>query len=256
MLAPWLISHFPKHRVYVEPYGGGASVLLRKPRSYAEVYNDLNLEVVSFFKILRESPDELERVLRQTPFSRVEFEQSYTKSPDPLEAARRLVVRSFMGRGADSIGRVTGFRRDSNRSGSTPAADWSRYPDRIQALSERMIGPVIENRDAIEVILHFDGVDTLHYVDPPYLRSTRSKTGTYANDMDKGEDHEVLARTLKGLKGMVILSGYSSDLYDDLFSDWKRIDRKAYGDAAKPTVECIWLNQAAANSMPERDLFE
>lgn len=90
-LAPWIIQHFPPHRTYVEPYGGAASVLMRKPRSYAEVYNDLDGEVCSLFRVLREpaSAVELRRLVALTPFARDEFALSYVPSPDPIEYGAR-----------------------------------------------------------------------------------------------------------------------------------------------------------------------
>src|SRR5579859_5689382 len=104
-LAPWIIGHFPAHRCYVEPYGGGGSVLLRKPRSYAEVYNDLNNDVVNLFRVLRDPPAyrKLLNLLRRTPFARVELEQAYRPTRDRVERARRTLVRAFMGFGSASI---------------------------------------------------------------------------------------------------------------------------------------------------------
>ena len=132
-LAPKLIELFPPHRVYVEPFGGGASVLLRKERSYAEVYGDLDDEVVNVFRMLRDRGPELLNLLRLTPFANAEFCDSFYPSGFPLEQARRTIVRSFMGFGSASVTQykhstrigkpTTGFRADSNRSGTTPAHD-------------------------------------------------------------------------------------------------------------------------------------
>lgn len=127
MLAPWIIANFPEHRTYVEPYGGAASVLIRKPRAYAEVYNDLDRDVVALFEILRDPKrgGVLLEQLKLTPFARAEFLLSYQRSDDPIEQARRLVVRSFMGFGSDGHNAAvkTGFRADSNKSGTTRRAD-------------------------------------------------------------------------------------------------------------------------------------
>jgi len=186
-LAPWIIGHFPHHRVYVEPFGGAGSVLLRKPRAYAEIYNDLDDEVVSLFRVLRDSAQAcaLKRALELTPFARSEFRSSYEQPDDAVERARRLVVRSFMGFGSNAHAsgpnghRSTGFRANSNRSGTTPAQDWRNYPEAIAAMVERLQGVVIECRPAIELISSHDGPETLHYVDPPYLWETRSPGNKY-----------------------------------------------------------------------------
>ena len=123
-LAPWIIGHLPPHRVYVEPFGGGASVLLRKPRSYAEVYNDLDGEMVNLFRMARDNGRELLELLRLTPFARDEFAKAYEQASEPIEQARRTVIRAFMGFGSNAHNRPTGFRSNSNRSGTTPARDW------------------------------------------------------------------------------------------------------------------------------------
>ncbi|MBY5689373.1 DNA adenine methylase [Rhizobium leguminosarum] len=259
LLAPWIISHFPQHRVYVEPFGGAASVLLRKPRSYAEIYNDLDDEAVNLFRVLRS--DEASRLiedLRLTPFSRSEFSIAYDRCEDPVERARRLVVRSFMGFGGDAVkNRTTGFRNDSNRSGGPPAKDWANYPDCVPALVERLQGVVVESRPASYVITKFDGDDTLFYVDPPYIHGSRDKPGngklprhTYEFELTD-DDHAELLAQLRSAAGMVVLSGYPSDLYDDLLSDWWRVTRVAMADGARERTEVLWINPKATAALDE-----
>lgn len=257
MLAPWIIDHFPPHRIYVEPFGGGASVLLRKARSYAEVYNDLDGEVVNLFRVLQ-SPlaPEICRLLEITPFAREEFNLSYEPSSDPLERARRMVIRSHMGFGSDSVGKKTsaargfrpgtGFRANSNRSGTTPARDWSNYPAVLRDIIARLRGVVIENRDAKECMAQHDSPETLFYVDPPYPHETRSKhRGSYTHEMSD-EDHFHLLNYLSGVQGMVVLSGYRCEAYDA--TGWTRVDRKAFADGAKKRIESLWLNPRTANA--------
>jgi len=247
MLAPWIIEHFPRHRTYVEPFGGGGSVLMRKSRSYAEIYNDLDTEIVGLFKILRD-PDSaslLELGLRNTPFSRVEFEEAYLESTDPIELARKLIIRSFMGFGSDGVFKSsTGFRANSNRSGTTPAHDWVTYWDSLPHFTERLSGVVIENRPAVDVIQAQDSDQTLFYIDPPYVKSTRSEKHAYRHEMDD-EDHLHLIEVMKSIRGFVVLSGYRNELYDSL--DWLRVDRPAYADGARKRIECLWLNPKAAS---------
>jgi DNA adenine methylase len=259
LLGPWIIENLPPHRVYVEPFGGAASVLIRKPRSYAEIYNDLDSGVVNLFRILR-APDQsraLVESLRLTPFSRQEFEASYEPCEDAVELARRLIARSFMGFGSDghNVAVKTGFRACSNRSGTTPAHDWSNYPDALELIIERLQGVVIESRPAVEVMQQHDGPETLHYVDPPYLPQTRSQKSrrgkvryhAYAHEMTE-PDHVALLLALRELTGMVVLSGYPSQLYDDHLHGWHRIERKSLADGARPRVEVLWLNEAASQA--------
>jgi len=250
VLAPWIIEHFPKHRVYVEPFGGAGSVLMRKPRAYAEIWNDLDGEVVNIFRVLR-SPDahRLVDALRLTPFSRSEFEQAYELSSDPIERARRLVIRSFMGFGSNGHNRVTGFRANSNRSGTTPAHDWVNYPDSLIQVIDRLSGVTVENKDAKLVMAQHDGPDTLHYVDPPYVFETRADLSKdYAHELTD-DDHAELLVFLRGLAGMVVLSGYPSGLYDDALSDWVRVERKALADGAAERTEVLWINPHCARHL-------
>jgi DNA adenine methylase len=252
-LAPWIISHFPAHRVYVEAFGGAASVLLRKQRAYAEYYSDLDGDVVNLFRILRGSDAaRLIDHLRLTPFARDEFSEAYEHSDDPIERARRIVVRSFMGFGsAAACGKSTGFRATSDRSGTTPAHDWVNFPEALAAVVERLRGVVIENRPAIDVMAERDRPDALHYVDPPYVHATRSRGNPYC---DKGQyrhelsdaDHAELLTFLRGLKGMVVLSGYPTPLYDELLAGWRRSERRAHADGARDRTEVLWINPAAA----------
>lgn len=267
LLAPWIISHFPAHRVYVEPFGGAASVLLRKPPSYAEVYNDLDAEVVGLFRVLQDEAKayELLRRLRMTPFARREFLDAYVSTDCPVESARRLIIRSFMGFGSDGHNgaRPTGFRANSNRSGTVPARDWVNYPDALGLIVERFKGVIVEHRDAKMVMAQHDGPDALHYVDPPYLAETRSQKRyrdgsryhVYAHELTD-EDHVELLAFLRTLRGMVILSGYPHAIYDDALKGWLRVERIALADGARPRTECLWINPAAAKMAPQPSLIE
>jgi DNA adenine methylase len=252
-LAPWIISHFPEHRVYVEPFGGAGSVLLRKSRSYAEVYNDLDGEAVNLFRVVRDRGDELRELLELTPFARTEFIESYEPSSDPLEQARRTCARSFMGFGSNSHNRKTGFRSNSNRSGTTPAHDWANYPAALDAIIERLRGVVIECRDAKEVIAAHDSHETLIYVDPPYVAGTRDKGSDYKFEMSDS-DHIDLAMFLSDAKGMVIVSGYESKIYDDIYRGWKKVTRAALADGARKRVEVLWINKAALSRLDNKQL--
>lgn len=262
-LAPWILDHMPSHRIYVEPFGGAGSVLLRKPRAYAEVYNDLDDEVVGLFNVLREpdSAKRLEDLLRLTPFARSEFKKAYRKTEEPIERARRLIIRAFMGFGSNAHSsqekghRSTGFRSNANRNGTTPAHDWNNYPAALRATIKRLAGVIIECRDAREVMAQHDGPETLHYVDPPYLPETRARGNRYdlawrmyRHEMSR-EDHADLLIFLAELEGMVMLSGYPDSLYDDQLVGWSRVETQAMADGARDRTEVLWLNPHCAAAL-------
>lgn len=263
-LAHWIISHFPKHHVYVEPYGGAASVLLRKPRSYGEVYNDLDGEVVNLFRVLRDPVGAhfLIKDLGLTPFSREEFEQAYEISESPVERARRMVIRSFMGFGSagHNIEYKTGFRATGWRMGNSAAMDWRNYPDCLNAVADRLKGVVIEHKAALDVIAQNDAPDTLFYVDPPYVLDTRhlgGRTECYAHEMTD-QDHQQLLSFLQQVKGYVILSGYDNPLYATALTGWTQLDYKTWasgGNGAVERMESLWLNPACVAAQAQRQLF-
>ena len=262
-LAPWIISHFQEHRVYVEPYGGGASVLMRKPRTYAEIYNDLDDDIVGLFRVLqcRDGAARLRELLTLTPFARAEFKAAYEATDDPVERARRLLIRCFMGFGSDGHNPEvkTGFRANSNRSGTTPAHDWRNFPEALDAIVERLRGVVIECRPALQVMATHDSAATLHYVDPPYLPGVRSKKSrrgkiryhAYKHEMTE-EQHVAMLEFVVTLRGAVALSGYHSALYDSALAGWTRVERETFADGARPRVEVLWLNEACAAGLSLR----
>jgi DNA adenine methylase len=244
---------------------------MQKPRSYAEIYNDIDSEIVNVFEVLRdpEKSKDLERLIRLTPFARDEFNAVYEPAFNQVEQARRTIFKSFAGHGSDSIHRKkptdngmftristskapTGFRSDSNRSGTTPAHDWARWPEHIGAFCERLQGVVIENRPAIKVIEQYDKEDALIYVDPPYPRNTRKhKYHGYRHEMTE-EEHKKLAQVLRSVHGMVIVSGYACDLYDqELYPDWRRCEKhtRTYGKGEGAT-EVLWISPNTPENYP------
>lgn len=257
-LASWLLQYFPPHDCYVEPYGGAAGVLVRKPRAYAEVYNDLDGDIVNFFRVLRD-PETRAALIEQlilTPFARKEFEGAWEDSADPVERARRTAVRATFGWGSSSATKgTTGFRIDTKREYALTMHLWTRYPDAIRVAGERFAGVLIENRPAIECMLQHDGPRTLHFVDPPYVHSTRvmqaNGTGYYRHEMTD-MDHVHLLAAVQSLRGMVIISGYPTDLYDQALTGWRRQTRLARASAGRGTAmrtEVIWINQACAAAL-------
>jgi DNA adenine methylase len=245
-LAPWIISHFPQHRVYVEPFAGAASVLMQKGRSEIEIINDLNAEVVNIFKVLRNESQarELKRLIDLTPYSRIEYEASRETTDDPVEAARRAIIRSYFGHGSAAFYLACGFKSNDNTSGNHNAHGWVKYSEAMPVIINRMKGVVVECRPAVEVIKQQDSLNTLFYVDPPYVQEAWVTQQVYEHEMTDTQ-HEELARVLRGAVGMVVLSGYGCELYDQvLYADWHRYER----DAGKRT-EVLWLNASAQQAL-------
>lgn len=242
-LAPEILKLFPPHTCYCEPYCGGANILFRKTPSATEVINDLNHEVVNFFQVLRETPDNLMLALSLTPYSRSELDLSYKPCDDPLEKARRFYVRSWQGYGSPTRNRKAGWRSQTKLGNrQSVVEEWNDLGDLAHA-AERLKAVMIECDDALKVINRFDSLQTLFYVDPPYVRSSRSETDAYATEMTDDE-HRVLAGALHKIEGMVVLSGYSSPLYDELYPDWHCITFDARALNNTPKTECVWLNPA------------
>ncbi|MES2320150.1 MAG: DNA adenine methylase [Pseudomonadota bacterium] len=256
-LAPWIMSFFPPHTCYVEPFGGAAGVLLQKERVYAEVYNDLDGTVVNFFRVLRDPHlrAQLIEALVLTPYARAEFEEAWDHTDSQLELARRLCIRAQMGFGsAGATKGHTGFRIDTKREYGTAQHLWSTYPASIAAAGQRLTGVLVENRPAVDVMIQHDAPDTLHFVDPPYMHETRIMTGNrkyYAHEMTD-EDHESLLDTLLALEGYVVLSGYSSAMYSERLAGWQTFTTTSRISAGRGTAlrnELVWLNPACSAAL-------
>ena len=247
-LSSWIISHFPTHETYVEPFGGGASVLLAKEPSRCEVYNDLDDDVVNLFRVLRNPSQaaQLSDAVEMTPYSRTEFFDAYVPTDEPVERARRLIIRAQFGFGsAGATKGCTGFRLDTARTGSDIVTIWNRYPQIIQQAAERFKGVLVENRDALQIIKDHNRPDTLFFVDPPYVHDTRKTGGkAYRHEMTNAQ-HEELLTLLLASKAKVILCGYQHPIYDDMLSGWRRVTRQARASGAVGGVlrtEVLWMN--------------
>jgi DNA adenine methylase len=192
-----------------------------------------------------------------TPFARNEFDLTYEAPIDALDRAHKTIVRSFFGHGTDSVTRScrTGFRGKMSDNRAFSAQAWSTYSQAVPFFTARLQGVLIENRDAREVMARLDGEQTLHYVDPPYLISTRSSiqgrskaTHGYRHELSD-DDHGELLVFLGQLKGMVLLSGYPDASYDASLPDWRRIEVSALADGARERTEVLWMNPACAKAL-------
>lgn len=249
----WIVPNLPKHRVYVEPFAGSAAVLLAKPPVCHEVLNDLDGHVINFYRVLRERPDDLLHAVSLSPYSREEYALADVDEPglDDLERARRWWVRSTQGFG-QSATRQTGWSISTAQT-SPRMYQLTRRLDRFAPVAERLRHVFIENSDAVAIIERFGADPTAClYVDPPYLRSTRSAPTCYRHEFQEDHQHQALAEVLHAAKAAVVLSGYPSDLYDqDLYASWHRIEtvvtmragngRK--GAQLEDVVEVLWSNR-------------
>lgn len=208
-LAHWIISHFPPHVCYVEPFCGAASVFLRKSPSEFEVINDLDGEVVNFFRMLRDRTEDLLHAIRCTPYSREEYGLSWEETVDDMERARRYYVRSWQGWGGAKRESHPAWRsQHSNNRGKSVVMDWNELKH-LDAIVQRLKQAFIENDDALDVIERYDQPHTLFYLDPPYLSETRTKRWretAYNCEIDE-DYHRRLLDVLQEIHGMAIISG-------------------------------------------------
>lgn len=253
-LRSWIIGLMPEHKLYCEPFGGAASVLLSKPRAYYEVLGDTDQGVIRLFRTLRhpERAARLRDLLALTPYSRIEHREAMAADlsaiEDDCEASRLLIVRAFMSHGADggSGSRKTGFRVQKCWERKRVAREWATYPDALDGFTARLAGVVIESQPALVTVRQVDSPQTLHYVDPPYLHSARRAYGAgvreYNHEMTEA-DHVALLGALRGLRGAVLVSGYAQPLYDEMLAGWERFERHAHGDGGA-RIEVVWRKSA------------
>jgi DNA adenine methylase len=243
-----IIAHFPPHHTYLEPFAGAAPVLLNKLIAPVEVYNDLDQRVTRLFRVLRDHGEELHRLLSLTPYSEIEFKEAAEPADNDIEQARRDLVRwrqSLGGRG-DSFS----FTLHRVRRGMADVVSGylSAIDEQLPFIIERFRRVQILNRPAIEVIRTWDSPETLMYADPPYLHETRheSSRDVYGVEMTE-EDHRELAAVLNDVKARVVLSGYPSPLYEELYRGWRTVtfdiaNHAAGGRAKARKQETLWMN--------------
>jgi DNA adenine methylase len=258
MLAPWVLKHVPAcHETYIEPYSGSAAVLLRKERSLIEVFNDMDGEVVNFFRVLREDPAPLIRAIELTPFAKAEWELSYQPDPDPIEQARRFYVRAYMSIAGATAQWNTGWRRQkvfsrgsNGRKMMTPAAVTFMKTEHLYQVANRLRGVIIESDNALSLIGRYDSPNAFFYIDPPYVLQTRGRWSgkAYAHEMDDS-DHCELADALANIDGLAIVSGYACGLYTELYEakGWQRVDRRTRINGPGHAIESLWLSPRVAS---------
>lgn len=246
----WLLPLLPQSHHYCEPFAGSAAVLLNRPESPVETYNDIDSEVVNFFQVLREQPEDLARSIALTPFSREEFYRAVTKSADqlvPLERARRFYVRARQARSGlaqtATLGRWANCKNTSRAGMSGVVSRWLGGVDALADIALRLLRVQIENRPAVDVIKLYDDNGTLFYCDPPYPHASRGDSKAYGFEMTDTQ-HRALSKTLSSIRGKAAISGYRCDLMDTCYSAWRRFDApaKTCHSIKKIRHEALWMN--------------
>lgn len=252
-IAERIVRLLPAHEHYVEPFAGSLAVLLAKPPSRMETVNDLDRDLMTFWRVLRDRPLELERVCALTPHSREEYEAAYELDiADDMERARRVWVLLSQGR-AGTL-RKTGWRYYVDPAGSSSSMPryLSGYVERMAAVAERLAMVTLECRSAVEVIDSYGKhANALLYVDPPYVGSTRARN--YRHEMGDEVQHRELAEHLNACRAAVVLSGYHSTLYDQLYSGWHRVELDAFTGQStgyQSRTEVLWSNRPFPNVTP------
>ncbi len=240
LLASWIISFFGPHESYLEPCGGVASVLLQKPRCKAETFNDLSGDVCNFFRVLRDQEKELIRAIDLTPWAREEYQLHHEPTNDPIERARRFWVGCSMSIGGMPF-TTSGWRTSTQTMPGQVMAMTDLTADYLYPIARRLKGVQIENLDALEVIQRYDREGGLIYFDPPYPASTRSSGHKYIEEVDD-TFHTEAAKLLHTCKSVVVVSGYDCPLYEEIYGDWKRVDKKAQANSGETRIESLWLS--------------
>lgn len=243
-IADWIVDLLPPHEHYVEPFAGGLSVLLAKRPSRMETVNDLDGELMTFWRVLRERPEDLLRACMLTPHGRAELAATWDPTEDDLELARRIWCRLAQGRSGTL--RNTGWRHYIDPAGSSTSMPGylEAYALRLAAAAERLHGVSLEALPALEVIARYGArPNVLLYVDPPYLGTTRGWGNNYRHEMKTDAEHRELAAALSDCKATVVLSGYDSPLYLELYAGWHRYEIASMTGNAKTTkdrTEVLW----------------
>ena len=249
-IADWIISFFPNHKVYLEPFFGSGALFFKKKPSYIETINDIDGDIINLFRVCREHPMELSAAINLTPFSRDEYIECCEPSAEPIERARRTLVRFHQSFGTTNSCKNS-WRNVQTYGGPRCATMWNYLPEAIIECCERLKDAQIENKDAIELIRRYDDPETLIYIDPPYLQELRKKN-MYKYEYSL-EQHKKLLNTIRQSKSMIIISGYDNELYNTKLAGWTTAEIETLAQMGKKRIEKIWFNFCTNYTI---DIFE
>lgn len=240
-LAPWIVSHIQKHDVYLEPYFGSGGVFFTKQPSRIETINDLDSNVVNFFKVIREYPNEFVKKLQLTPYAREEYNQAFVadSGDDIIEQARKFAVRCWQGFGCSNRYQ-NGFRTSQQSTSPCTTKQWKSFVDVIPEVAERLMHAQIECKTAIQLLDMYNTKDVFIYLDPPYLPEIRKKY-QYVHEMTH-ENHVELLERIVDHPGKILISGYESSLYMDILSDWYCTSISTRAEKGVQRREYLWGN--------------
>lgn len=255
-IAKWIISFFPEHHSYLEPFFGSGAVLFNKSRSNIETVNDLDGNVVNLFEWIRKDPEKLAREIYLTPYARQVYDEAFSAvSEGSLQKAVNFYIRLNMGHGFRTTGEKVGWKNDvQGREKAYAAMDWKQLPEKIMQAAERLRGVQIENRPAVELIERFNYPNVLVYADPPYVLGTRHGK-QYRCEMEDKDQNDLLD-VLLSHKGPVLLSGYDNDLYNDRLEGWHREETFCHSQSCSRKREILWMNFEPYRQMNLRNFPE
>ena len=233
--------------VYLEPFVGSGAVFFNKKPGAVETISDLDSNIVNLFRVLRDDPDELRRVLQLTPYSREEYDLSFEACDEPIEKARRYMVRTTQAIGAKMHNNEKcGWRNHKQMKIGGTACKWGGIVDTIDEATCRLRGDTthlvqIEHMDALRLIERYNNPDTLMYLDPPYLLAARKSGKLYNHELDEGGQQQLLS-LISHSKAKIIISGYENELYDAALSGWRKDSTTSQTTSGELAKETIWMN--------------